>query len=162
MGIYYLNIGAPGAGKSTYVDRLLCKKVSPDKIRDEQKITIQASYDVAIARIKETLMNGEDVLLDATNQTSRKRRNMIAVGKLHADRVVGIWLNTPVEICVRRHIQRMASGETSERYTKENQESFEDIIQRYCEALEKEPPTLDEGFDEIVVITPEGIRTITR
>ena len=161
MVVYYLTIGAPRAGKSTYVSQLVCQKVSPDKIRDELGVTIQESYNIALMQIEKTLKKGEDVLLDATNQTEKKRRNMIAVGKPYASRIIGIWLNTPAELCIERHFQRMASGETSERYTKENQEPFEDIIRRYCEILEKEPPTLDEGFDEIIIIAPDSVKTIT-
>lgn len=160
MATYYLTVGAPGAGKSTYISQIECRKVSPDKIRDERKIGIRESYDEALSIIEITLRNGGDVLLDATNQTASKRRNMIAVGKPYADKIVGIWLNTPVELCVQRHNQRMAGGEKSERYTKENSEPFEDIIRRYCATLDKEPPTLEEGFDEIIKVSPGKVETM--
>lgn len=155
MPVYYVLIGAPGSGKSVYAKRLNCRIVSPDTIRDNQRIGVKQSYTIARKEIEEALRAGIDVAMDATNTTRENRILSINVGKPYADKVIGIWLDTPYEVCVSRHLKRI-NGMTmiSERYTDEvGGVPYEEIIRKYCLQL-ADIPDVSEGFDKLVRIKP--------
>ena len=150
MATYYLMIGAPAAGKSFYVEefrRAGCVVVSPDDIRDKHRVSAQESYALAKQQIIEALRTGEDVVLDATNVKPVSRLLSIQAGKPYAKRIVGVWLDTPFDLCVRRHRERLTKGPISARYATEK--LYEEVIKEYCQILEENPPQLSEGFDEI-------------
>lgn len=77
-------VGLPGSGKSTYAktikNAVLC---SSDKVREELygnediQGDKQKVFRILHNRIKENLKNGNNVIYDATNINSKKRRNLL-------------------------------------------------------------------------------------
>lgn len=160
MSTYYILIGAPGSGKSVYAKKLAqkgCRVVSPDAIRDSRGVGIEKSYEMAKKEIKEALVANEDAALDATNISREKRALSINIGKPYADKIIGIWLDTPFNICVKRHFERIKKDVISERYATEiGNIPYEKIIERYCLQLAGNIPDTSEGFDEITRVKPES------
>lgn len=153
MSTYYITVGAPGSGKSTHCKSLGIETVCPDAIVDETYCERTLAYDKARELIKKVLQEGRDVILDATNVFHRNRK--ITFGKRYADKTVCLWFDTPYQICVDRHRGATNTGErNSHRYTGHT-EPYEEVIKRYCDELAQNPPSLEEGFDEIIRITPD-------
>ncbi|MDO8510308.1 MAG: AAA family ATPase [bacterium] len=103
--IYYMAIGAPGSGKTSAINRFgNLRVISPDSMIDENpELTREKAYDCACAEIKTALLNGENVFYDNTNAFPDRRRRMLLAGRPYARRVIGVWVDTPYEICVMRH-----------------------------------------------------------
>lgn len=141
MPIYYLMVGIPGSGKSTYAKELGCRIVCPDTIRETHRIGSPEAFAITRQQIKEALEAGEDVVFDATNTLRQYRADMIDAGKPHADRTVCIWMDVPIKVCIARHLERMKSGVRTTLPV--------EVIERMSGQLVDNPPDLSEGFDEI-------------
>lgn len=82
--IFIMLVGLPGSGKSTYAKelskRINAKICSSDAIREELTGDINSQnnneevFKLLHKRIKEHLLNGENVIYDATNINSKRRR----------------------------------------------------------------------------------------
>lgn len=156
--LYYMAVGAPGSGKSSVISHFgKATVVCPDEMIDvEPLLTREQAYDRACMEIKCALLKGEQVFYDNTNPTPERRKRFVLVGKPYAEKVVCVWVDTPYEMCVARHRAATKSGMRNHpRYT-EHTEPYEDIIRRYWDSIAQNPPSLDEGFDEIIRIAPES------
>ena len=151
MAIYYFLIGIPGSGKSTYAASLGCRVVCPDIIREERGWRPDApeAFEIARSQILKELLAGRDVVFDATNTVRDLRAEMIAVGKPYADRVVCIWMDTPLMTCMWRNLERGRQG---------GRRVPPDVMERMARHLADNPPELSEGFDEIRRVTPDEER----
>lgn len=148
MTIYYFMLGIPGSGKTTKAVSLGCGVVCPDEIRETFNVDSPAAFEIAFAEVRIALRNGEDVVFDATNTLRRWRVDSIAAGRPHADKVFCVWMDTPLEVCIARHHERMRQGI---RMTLPDS-----VIVRMSQQLADNPPELYEGFDEIVRIQPHS------
>lgn len=144
MAVYYFMIGIPGSGKSTYAESLGCRIVCPDDIREAGIRDSAEAFEVSRMMIAHLLSQGENVVFDATNTLRQYRAETIAAGKPHADRVVCVWMDTPLEVCIARHYERVQHGVRTT--------LPDSVIVRMSEQLADNPPELSEGFDEIVRI----------
>lgn len=153
-----LLIGLPGSGKSTLTRNLVqqCSKrrvISTDAIRSQLfgNESIQGSW-LRIEReithqfqqtVRQILM-GEisEGIYDATNAVRKQRREAISLaftcGFTH---ITGIWVRTPLWLCVKRNRQR-------DRYVPES------IIFRMHRRLMAAPPNLEEGFYRLIELRP--------
>ena len=117
-----LVIGLPNAGKTTYAQRfdhvLHLDNFPPSKFLNCNKAVADAGGDVVVEGIYNLRCRREPLLKSATG------------------RKVCIWIDTPVEECLRRS----AFGRPEE-------------IVRMGAAM-FQPPTYDEGWDEIIIIRP--------
>ncbi len=136
-------IGIPGSGKSTYARSLGKTTLSLDGIRQRlygDASILGKSSDVERVFRQELEANaqaGRDVVLDATHTSVLRRRRMIRLGrKLGYDRIVGIWLQTPLKESLARNRKR-------ERHVPDF------VLVTMQRRLESQPPSLDEGFDKI-------------
>lgn len=149
-----LLIGVPGSGKSTlaaqiqqsYPGQLL---ISTDAIREQlfgdQALQgdwqlvwreVQLQFQQAVAEIAQG--RAESALYDATNARRRNRRQVIALARYSGfTQVAGLWLDTPLELCLERNRQR-------------SRHVPEPVIQRMHRQLLGAPPTVAEGLDCLI------------
>lgn len=151
MPVYYFLIGIPGSGKSGLAEALTvsqgCQVVCPDTIRDAHCVASPEAFTIASREITALLRQGRDVVFDATNTIRRHRAEMIAAGKPYADKVVCIWMDTPLEVCIARHHERMRQGIRTT--------LPDEVIMRMAQQLAANPPDPSEGFNEIIRIKYE-------
>ena len=81
----------------------------------------------------------EDVCVEGTYLAARQRRRLSSAYK--GGGKVCIWMDTPLDVCIAR----------------ENRGRKEGLHIMCAQAIQ--PPTLDEGWDEIVVVKPDGSET---
>lgn len=144
MVTYYFMIGIPGSGKSTHAASLGCRIICPDTIREKYRVGSPEAFAIARQEIKSALEAGEDVVFDATNTLRIHRADMINAGKPYADKVVCVWMDVPLDVCIARHISRMQQGVRTSLPVA--------VIERMANQLAENPPDISEGFDEILRI----------
>lgn len=141
MSTFYFMVGIPGSGKSTFAASLGCRVVCPDTIRETHRVGSPEAFAIAQQEIRSTLIAGEDVVFDATSTLRIYRAETINASKPYADKVVCIWMDVPLEVCIARHLERMKSGVRTTLPVP--------VIERMSRQLADNPPDLSEGFDEI-------------
>ena len=150
MAVLHLMVGIQGSGKSTYSQKLSkelgCKIISSDEVRKmypnlEEKNVFPEVYRLCAEELK----NNNDVIFDATNITPNVRSlNVNAIKNIFSDFKIHVYfINTDVEIC-------------KERVEKRNKLEGEifiplDVIDSYSKNII--PPSNEENFDEITVLT---------
>ena len=157
MPTFYMLIGVPGAGKSTYVNKMLCDVpsdtvvVSTDNLIDSYAQSVGKSYTevftkfikVATSQAKHALLDAvaqnKDIILDQTNTTAKSRAAKLAAIPDHY-RKVAVFFPTPAAKELER---RLAS--------RPGKHIPWNILQGMISQLEA--PTTDEGFDEVVVVS---------
>lgn len=157
MSRLLLLIGLPGSGKSTLAARLLqdCPSrllVSTDAIRaqlfgDEQ---IQGDWLLVWREVGRQLQvaaqsihagTATEAIYDATNVVRKQRRQAIAlIREAGFTHVTGIWLNTPLRVCMQRNQAR-------------DRQVPQDVIDRMYRRLWGAPPATQEGLDELIELS---------
>jgi len=153
MATFYLMVGLPASGKSSYATRILQRQgqtaiVCPDTIRamtheDDDDLVFKAAK-----RQTRTLLNAEkDVIFDATSTIRQYRQRLITLAHEYGAHVVAVWMDVPLHTCLSRHDLRQRDGL---KLTLDRK-----VILQMDRQLKKTPPALDEGFDQVVRITPD-------
>src|SRR4051794_38230947 len=117
-------VGLPGSGKSMYYQRHFSgthAQVSKDLGHD-------------LRQIAAALRKGESVVADNTHATRQSRKELIDLARSFGARVIGYWFKTPPRECVARNAKR---------------EKRVPRVAIFAIAKKLEPPSLDEGFDEL-------------
>ncbi len=155
-----LVLGNSASGKSTYIARLppteLAKwnVVCPDDIRVEltgsriDQTRNQEVWQTARSRIDEAIVSGYPVILDAT--MARKEDRVRTINHLRETakangvqlHIGGQYFKASKYICSHRNARR-DPGDRIPTYA----------IQRMGDMLEADPPSLADGFDDLVVTT---------
>ncbi len=151
-----LGIGIPGSGKTTILKAFAEKHnytyICTDDVRSglhiastdplagsDNPVTI-SMWDVIRERTKEALKSGHTVVLDATFTRLRLRQEFIKLARENgAEKIQGIFLNTPSEISWERSKHR-------ERQVPEY------VFKERVESIKKDPPIIEDGFDAIFTI----------
>lgn len=135
--------GIQAAGKTTfYVERFLRThvRISMDLLhtRNKEKKLVQLCLDLQ-----------QRFVVDNTNPTRKERQKYIEAARLHKFTVVGYFFHTEVAAAIARNAAR----------TGKEHIPIPGIRGTYKKL---EPPTYDEGFDELhqVTITSHGFRVI--
>ena len=116
--------GIPNAGKTTYSQRF-------DNVVHMDNV---ASKGKASSRILEIISEStDDMVLEGVFISRRQRKQLVNSCKPEWKNTC-IWLDTPLEECIKRE----SRGRTAN-------------LMRNCH-LCMQPPTLDEGWDEIIII----------
>lgn len=144
-----LLIGLPGSGKSTLAKRLITKcpqmqLISTDAIRGQLfgDEGIQGPWLLIEREIERQLQlavaSDKTAIYDATNAQRRHRRQVIASARdLGFSQITGLWVNTPVWLCLARNKRRL-------------RQVPEEIIFRMDRQLRDAPPSLEEGLDGVI------------
>jgi predicted kinase len=148
-----LLIGLPGSGKSTLARQLLVADpkltlISTDKIRErlfgDEIIQgewlviwreVQRQFQQAVIQIS----RGEicAAIYDATNAQRRHRREIMTYARTAGfKQIVGLWVDTPVWLCLARNRQR-------------DRQVPEEVILRMHRQLRDAPPSLSEGLEHL-------------
>jgi predicted kinase len=144
-----LLIGLPGSGKSTFANQLLAQDpqrqlISTDIIRGKlfgnqanQGCWLLVWQEVQ-RQFQLVASHNQTAIYDATNVTRCTRRQVIDVAHESGFlQVVGVWLHTPVWLCLARNKRRQRCVP-------------EDIIFHMHHQLQSVPPSATEGFDELI------------
>jgi predicted kinase len=138
-----LFVGIQASGKSTYYRTHLAAThvhVSKDlmtNVRNRDQRQLQS--------IAEALAAGRSVVVDNTSPTPDARAPLIALGRKHGARVIAYFFESKVKDAVARN--RLRAGN----------ERVPDVA-IFATAKRLVPPVLKEGFDEVRVIEPPGVR----
>lgn len=143
-----VGIGPPGSGKTTLLGQLMsanCLYVSTDDIRERftgdaaDQSQNPAVWDEVYRLIRQALASGRDVVLDATSAKAENRLELIARCRPLATQIIGVWFKTPLETCLERNQRR-------ERVVSEH------LIRAMHQTLSEQPPSLQEGFTQIIEV----------
>ena len=120
MSTLYILIGLQGSGKSFWArwktlnnDNYII--VSSDEIRRtfNWEIDNDKVFNLFYEQINNGLKSGKNVIADATNTTIKARRQLFERVKVDC-RKVGIWFNTPIEVCRKQLEERNKAGTQKE------------------------------------------------
>lgn len=144
-----IGIGIPGSGKTTYLkpfaDREGLVYVSTDDIREEVNgdASDQRRHTTIMKLFRERVREGagtKGVVLDMTHSRQSDRLQAVEFCRSNgATEVIAYWFNTPVAIAKQRNAGRI-------RVVPER------ALEAMAHRLQVTPPSLDEGYDRMVVI----------
>lgn len=153
MANLFIMCGLPGAGKTSYAKSLSsssstrCKVLSADDVREELygDASVQGDgkkvFAVLETRVKEALGSGITVYYDCTCISQKGRKALVSKYKSAASAIRCVWLDTPLSVCKERNAKRS-------RIVPE--EVLDSMASRFV------PPTIDEGYDGLVRVFPDG------
>jgi predicted kinase len=143
-------IGLPGSGKSTCARSLLAvhpssSLISTDTIRAQLfgDAADQGAWLKVWLEVRQQMQAAVEcqvplTIYDATNVVRRQRRDAIALARSCGfTRIIAIWVDVPLEVCLARNQQRDRVVPT-------------DVILRMQRRLEGAPPSLAEDLDGLV------------
>ncbi|MGH7999047.1 MAG: AAA family ATPase [Brasilonema sp.] len=155
MAQLILLIGLPGSGKSTLAKQLLAEcpwrqLISTDAIRGQLfgNEALQGPWLLIWREIQrqfqQTVTTDGTAIYDATNAQRRHRREVMAIAReLGFTHITGVWAKTPVWLCLARNKKR-------------ERKVPEEVIFRMYRQLRDVPPSLEEGFDNLICYSPEA------
>lgn len=153
-----LLIGLPGSGKSFLARQLVAEcpsrqLISTDSIRAELfgAESVQGPWVLIWREVQRQFQHAAiaraEAIYDATNAECSGRREAIALARETGfDRISGVWLDMPVQICLQRNQQR-------------SRQVPDEVIWRMNDRLCSSPPALRDGFDEFFHCSPAGLST---
>ena len=151
---FYMMVGVPGSGKTTYARKIPNATVlSSDDIRAEigadggDKKMHKQVFTILHERVKESLSAGNDVVYDATNLRHTRRAEFLSEIKGLAGHTVCVYFAIPLE---------QALSQNTDRDMPVPEEVIKRMSRELCE------PRIDEGWDEIKVIRSLPERRIDR
>ncbi|WKA55857.1 ATP-binding protein [Planococcus shixiaomingii] len=150
MPLLKMLIGLPGSGKSTFAQKLVTKEqgwvhlssdlIAKSSIFPGESIDTQQVFAEMYRQTVVALRAGKDVIYDATNLTSRRRRSFLnRIKNFHAETEAVVFL-TPYTILKERNQKRADSERVPE---------F--VLERYIRSFQF--PKMDEAFHKITIIS---------
>jgi predicted kinase len=137
-------VGLPGSGKSSYLRDRGIVALSSDAVRlllagDETDQTIHRKVFATLRYLlKQRLAIGQPVTyIDATHLTRWERRPYLKLAEIYGCDVEAIFFDVPLEVCRERNRRR-------------NRVVPDEVLERMAAKLV--PPTVEEGFDRVVVV----------
>lgn len=145
MNKLVLMVGVPGSGKSTYARKYYkgYQLLSSDEIRKElfNDENCQSNnayvFSTLYKRARAFLLQGLNVVIDATNVTIRDRKKALNQFEDLEIKRICCYIKTPIEICYKQDLKR-------------ERNVGKEIINSFF--LKLEEPTKEEGFDQIKIV----------
>ncbi len=134
-------VGLPGSGKSTYYFAHFAAThahISKDLMKNARNRDTKQ-----IAIVEEALASGKSAVIDNTNASAAIRAPLVAIGKRHGARIIAYYFECSVKTALMRNQQR---EEGRGRVPK---------VAIFVTKKKLQPPTPDEGFDEIRLVPCE-------
>lgn len=154
----YVMVGIPASGKSTWIEQHLppsVVRIRLDRLRRKaygryplqlEKPKEDAIWHEAERSLMKAIQERHDVVVDSMALTRdwRLRIGKVAadVGEGHLERIL-VFLDTPLEVALSRN----RGGE---------KQVLDDVVREMARHLQ--PPSVEEGFDRLVIVRPEGDR----
>lgn len=138
--------GIQCSGKSTWVkeigNKFIKTIISSDDIRKEfPDYDNEKVFKLVYQRMNESLQNGKDVVLDATNITIKARKQIFANLKVNCVKECIIF-NTPIEEC-RERLEKRNKDKNSHYVPPE-------VLEKYYHSFQI--PFYEEGWDSILIL----------
>jgi len=130
-------VGLPGSGKTSFFQSRFASThahVSKDLMHRGAR---------QLALIEEALRSGRSVVVDNTSPRVADRAPLVAAGRRHGARIVGYLLDTARAECLQRNRRREGRARVPD-------------VAVHVAAVRMQPPTLDEGFDELYRVRAAG------
>lgn len=155
-----LLVGLPASTKSKYTREL--KETNPDAIilsRDIDGGTMATQLALLKKHLQNIPSSSQQIILDNLNLSKEVRKPFIETAKKYGTQITAHYLETSLEDCQIRHLTRMykthntifQTGKPITNEQKKDPHIFPPAV-LFKARKELEPPTKDEGFDEIVTI----------
>jgi histidinol-phosphate phosphatase family protein len=155
-----LLVGLPASTKSKHSRGL--KETNPDSIlvsRDIQGGTMTTQVDLLEKHLQSILLSSQQIILDNLNLSKGTRKPFIETAKKYGAKIIAHYLETSLEDCQIRHLTRMykkhntifQNGKPLTAEQKKDPHIFPPAV-LFKARKELEPPTKDEGFDEVITI----------
>ena len=144
----YIMIGCPRSGKSTYVENNFkgLKIVSRDYFREtllgfkgnmnHEGLITEAFNN----KMNELFENKYSFVIDNTSISKKYRKEFIKLGKLNSYNIIGVYIKTNKDICLKRAVETNFPIH---------------VIETMFNKIEE--PSIEEGFDSLIIITKEGV-----
>ena len=153
MTTFYMMVGLPASGKSVYAKSLAeemgCIVVSSDSIRAEWYGDEAIQGDPAklfrevVLRCQVAIRRGQSVIIDATNMSAKKRKNIVRA--MPACYKVCVVMATPFDECVKRDEERSRSVGLT-------------VLERMRKNFQM--PYYNEGWDHIEIYYPKDCKMV--
>jgi predicted kinase len=130
-------VGLPASGKSTHY--LAHFGATHDHVSKDLMPNVRNREMRQRQAIEDALGAGRSVVVDNTNPSPSVRSPLIALGRRHGARIVGVFFECDVKTAVVRNRTREGKGRVPD-------------VAIFVTAKKLVPPSYDEGFDEIRVI----------
>ena len=128
----YVMCGIPASGKSTKSRQLAEEHGLTRFSYDEMRCFHQRDFVIPAVN---ALRNGENVIMDSTNLRITGRKDILETVADIPCKKIAVYMSTPLEECLHRNTNREA-----------RLQDF--MVESAYRSLQ--PPTLDEGWDEIL------------
>jgi bifunctional polynucleotide phosphatase/kinase len=145
-------VGFPGSGKTSWA-----KYYYPHYTRLDGD-SLKTSKRVAAA-LKQALERGQNVIVDATNTTLERRKDILSTVRNQNMRIrtVCVLIQAPLNTCMERADKRYA--ESQNRVDGGNIKKIPPVV-FYTQNSRYVAPTKEEGFDEVYVVDNSHTSTV--
>lgn len=130
--------GLPGSGKSTYYrEHYAATHVHVSK---DLMPNVRARDERQWREIEAALAAGRSVVVDNTNPSREARAPLIALGRRFGAKIVGVFFDVDASVCIVRNRGREGRARVPN-------------VAIFTTRKKLQAPALDEGFDELHVMT---------
>ncbi len=131
-------VGLPGAGKTTFYQ----KRFAATHAHISKDLWPHAANREARQQrlLDDALAGGRSVVIDNTNPRRADRAPLLAIGRARGARLIGYFFDVSTRAAIARNQQRAGRARVPP-------------VAVFTTARRLEPPTRDEGFDELYRVT---------
>jgi predicted kinase len=134
-------VGLPGSGKTTFYKSRFA--ATHDHVSKDLLPSARDKAARQIGLLEAALGAGRSVVVDNTNPRVVDRAPLIAAARRHGARVAGYVLETTRGECLRRNREREGRSRVPD-------------VAVHVAAARMQPPTRDEGFDDLFTVRAAG------